>query len=107
MEDARKAVALDALMVKGYVRIAKCGIALGDLTTVEQALNKVKELDALNSTIATEVRTLEIMKQHENDSNVAYEKKDFRKVVFCMDRILDHAPTCSRYKVKLKITILL
>lgn len=100
LEDARRAVALDDGMIKGYIRIAKCGIALGDLMAAEQAVNKMKELDALNSAISAEQRTIEIMKQHEHDANVAYDKQDFRKVVYCMDRVLDHAPTCARYKVR-------
>lgn len=100
LEDARKAVTLDTQMVKAYVRIAKCGIALGDLTTAEQALNKIKELDTSNTLTANEVRSLELMKQYENDANNAYDKKDFRKVVYCMDRVLDQAPSCARYKVR-------
>lgn len=44
LEDVRKAVQLDPTFVRGYIRMAKCGIAMGDLTTAEYALKKVQEL---------------------------------------------------------------
>lgn len=87
------------IFILGYVRIAKCGIALGDLTIADQAIKKVKELDVDNSTIDNEVRSLEALKQFEREATVAFEKKDYRKVVYCMDRCLQHAPTCVRYKI--------
>lgn len=97
--DARQAVALDPSMVKGYIRIAKCGIALGDLTIADQAINKVKQLEVDNKTIETEIRSLEFLKQYEREAQIAYDKTDYRKVVFCMDRCLTQSPTCVRYKL--------
>lgn len=44
LEDIRKSVQLDPNFVKGYTRMAKCGIALGDLTTAEYAIKKVQSL---------------------------------------------------------------
>lgn len=99
LEDARRAVSLEPTMVKGYVRIAKCGIALGDVTISEQAIKKVKELDIDNKTIDMEIRSLEVLKQFEKEATVAFDKKDYRKVVYCMDRCLTQAPTCTRYKL--------
>lgn len=99
LADARQAVGLDPNMVKGYLRIAKCGIALGDLTIADQAIKKVKELELDNKTIENEVRSLEALKQFEREAHVAFEKKDYRKVVYCMDRCLAHSATCVRYKL--------
>lgn len=42
---------------------------------------------------------MEILKQYESEATKAYEKKDFRKIVYCMDRCLDQSPTCTRYKI--------
>lgn len=99
LEDARRAVNLEPTMVKGYVRIAKCGIALGDLTIANQAICKVKELDIDNKTIEPEIRSIDVIKRFEKESQVAFDKKDYRKVVYCMDRCLEQAPTCVRYKL--------
>ncbi|CAH1955868.1 unnamed protein product [Acanthoscelides obtectus] len=100
LKNARKSVQLDPDFIKGYIRIAKCGIALGDLVTANAAIEKIKELQQNDqSVIASEVRSLEKLKQFENEYLKAYEKGDFRKVVYCMDRCLDEAPTCNRYKL--------
>lgn len=52
-----------------------------------------------NSTIEQEVRSLELLKQFEREATIAFDKKDYRKVVYCMDRCLAHSPTCIRYKL--------
>lgn len=101
LEDARKAVQLDPTFVKGYVRCLKCAIALGDLTTAENAVKKIKELNMdANANINAELQSMQILKQYEAEAQRAYDKKDFRKVVYCMDRCLDQAPTCARYKIQ-------
>lgn len=101
LEDARKAVTLDPAFVKGYIRCLKCAIALGDLTTAESAIRRIRELNMESSAnMNAELQSVEILKQYETEAQKAYEKKDFRKVVYCMDRCLDQAPTCARYKIQ-------
>lgn len=101
LEDARKAVQLDPTFVKGYVRCLKCAIALGDLTTAENAVKKIKELNMdANANMNAELQSMQILKQYEAEAQTAYDKQDFRKVVYCMDRCLDQAPTCARYKIQ-------
>ncbi|CAH1099268.1 unnamed protein product [Psylliodes chrysocephalus] len=99
LEDIRKSVQLDPNFVKGYTRMAKCGIALGDLTTAEYAIKKVQSLQPDGQAITSELKSFEKIKQYEAEAVKSYEKGDFRKVVFCMDRCLDEAPTCNRYKI--------
>lgn len=98
LEDARKSVQLDDNFIKGYQRILKCSIALGDLMTAEQSLKKIIELDTTGSFAVHEKKALCVLKQYEGEAMKAYEKKDYRKVVYCMDRCLDQASTCARYK---------
>lgn len=101
LDDARKAIQLDPTFVKGYVRCLKCAIALGDLTTAENAIKRIRELNMENNAnINAELQSLEILKQYEIEAQKAYEKNEFRKVVYCMDRCLDHAPTCARYQIQ-------
>ncbi|CAH1183620.1 unnamed protein product [Phaedon cochleariae] len=99
LEDVRKSVQLDPNFVRGYIRMIKCGIAMGDLMTAEYAIKKVQELQTDSSGIASEVKTVEKLKHNETEASKAYDKRDFRKVVYCMDRCLDEAPTCHRYKL--------
>ncbi|KAK4880754.1 hypothetical protein RN001_008900 [Aquatica leii] len=100
LSDARKAVQLDSSFIKGYQRVVKCGIALGDIMTAEQAIAKIIELDPTNASLNNDQKAIEIIKQYEHEAVKAYDKKDFRKVIYCMDRCLDQAPTCNRYKIK-------
>lgn len=100
LEDARKSVNLDPMYVKGYIRILKCSIALGDVMTAEQAIKNIKQKEPNNNTIGNEMKSVDVLKRYEGEAGKAYEKSDFRKVVFCMDRCLEQAPTCARYKVQ-------
>lgn len=98
LEDARKCIQIDPSFSKGYVRILKCAIALGDLTTSDNAIKQIGQLDK-NASINNEIQSVEKMRQFETEAAKAIDKKDFRKVVYCMDRCLDEAPTCTRYKI--------
>lgn len=98
LEDARRSINIDPVFSKGYVRLLKCAIALGDLTTAESSIKQINQLDK-NANINTEISSYEKLKQFEGEAAKALEKKDFRKVVYCMDRCLDEAPTCTRYKM--------
>lgn len=101
LEDAKRAVHLDPTFVKGYVRCLKCAIALGDITTAENAVRQIRELNMESSAnMNAELQSLEILKQYESEAQKAYDKRDYRKVVYCMDRCLDQAPTCARYKIQ-------
>ncbi|XP_022903047.2 dnaJ homolog subfamily C member 7 isoform X1 [Onthophagus taurus] len=99
LEDARKSVQLDSAFVKGYIRILKCGIALGDVMTADQAVKHIKIMEPdNNATIKNELASLETLKKFEADALKAYNKQDFRTVVYCMDRCLSQAPNCCKYK---------
>lgn len=74
LEDVRKAVQLDPLFVRGYVRMAKCAISLGDLMTAEYALKKAKELQPGGNVASNEEKSFEKVKQYENEAKKAYDK---------------------------------
>ncbi|XP_014259984.1 dnaJ homolog subfamily C member 7 isoform X2 [Cimex lectularius] len=99
LSDAHQAVALDPKFVKAWIRIAKCNLAIGDTAATENAIAKVKELDEKNTSLAVDVKNLEMFKLYSNDAHKAYNSKDFRKVVFCLDRALEIGVACTRFKV--------
>lgn len=76
----------------------KCGIALGDLVTAENAAAQAEQIQI--GAVANELKSIAKLKQYEGEAIKAYDDKDFRKVVYCMDRCLDEAPNCERYKLK-------
>ncbi|XP_026757407.1 dnaJ homolog subfamily C member 7 [Galleria mellonella] len=98
LDDAQKAVSLDSTFTKGYIRIAKCCIALGDMSGGEQAVNRAKELGGADCA-TSERRALESLRRLHEDAQRAMEACDYRRVVFCMDRCLDYSPSCTKAKL--------
>nr|CAD7587375.1 unnamed protein product [Timema genevievae] len=98
LEDARKSVALDNTFVKGYIRIVKCSLALGDIITAENAIAKVQELEPNNISLAPEISKIAVAKRFMEEGDKAYNKQDYRKVVFCMDRALEQV-SCVKFKL--------
>lgn len=88
LEDSQKSIVIDPGFIKGYIRIAKCYIAFGDLSAAKVTLNKVKELDPRNDVAEAELRNIDSIQKFIEDADKAYEKKDYRKVVYCMDRVM-------------------
>ncbi|XP_041976912.1 dnaJ homolog subfamily C member 7 [Aricia agestis] len=98
LDDALKAVALDPTFTKGYIRMAKCYLALGDLSGVEQAVKHASELGGADCA-ANEKRALESLKKLHEDAQKALETADYRRVVFCMDRCLEYSPSSTKDKL--------
>ena len=71
-------------VLQGYIQIAKCSVALGDLSAVDSAISVVKELSPNNAAIIPEVQKLEVIRRFDEEANKAYQKQDYRKVIiFC------------------------
>lgn len=98
LDDAQKAVAIDPTFTKGYIRIAKCCIALGDISGGEQAVRKAAELGGAE-VAASERRALESLQRLHEDAQRAMAAADYRRAVFCMDRCLDYSPASSKAKL--------
>ncbi|XP_077997946.1 dnaJ homolog subfamily C member 7-like [Glandiceps talaboti] len=100
LEDARQAVLLDESFVKGHLREAKCNLALGDAEPAIRSLQHVLVMDPGNKAAPTEIQAAKAVIRYQEIANVDFAKGDYRKVVFCMDRALDHSPACSKFKTK-------
>ncbi|CAH0726604.1 unnamed protein product, partial [Brenthis ino] len=98
LEDALKAVALDSTFTKGYIRMAKCYIALDDLSGADQAIRRASELGGTDCA-SNERKALESLRRLHEDAQRAMEAGDFRRVVFCMDRCLEYSPSSSKAKL--------
>ncbi|XP_050362123.1 dnaJ homolog subfamily C member 7 [Nymphalis io] len=98
LEDAQKAVALDNTFTKGYIRMAKCCIALGDLSGAEQAVRRASELGGPDCA-SNERRAIKSLQRLHDDAQRAMEAGDYRRVVFCMDRCLEYSPSSSKAKL--------
>jgi DnaJ family protein C protein 7 len=69
------------------------------LSITDNAVFTVKEFSPKNSDILPEVHKLEFVRGFDEEGNKAYQKEDYRKVVLCMNRILEQV-SCIRYKLK-------
>ncbi|KAL3854349.1 hypothetical protein ACJMK2_013622 [Sinanodonta woodiana] len=100
LEDARQAIRLDGQFVKGYLREGKCYTALGDPDAAVRSYNKVLELEPENENALQELRVAEQVKQYHEMAEEDVKKGDYRRALFYMDRCLDTAKTCVKFRVK-------
>lgn len=101
LEDAMQATKVDQCFAKGYLRVAKCYIALGNPTAALLSLQKAKELDpSFDKTIMAEVQLANRLTNFQNESQQGFTDKDYRKVEYCMRRALEISPSCTPYKLK-------
>jgi len=101
MDDAKTAVSLDSNYVKGFVRIAKCCIALGEVQSAKQAVKQGLEKDKPGSTaFQAELQNIEFLEKQQTEIDTAFESSEYRKALFHLDQSLNIALASKRLKVK-------
>ncbi|KFP43656.1 DnaJ subfamily C member 7, partial [Chlamydotis macqueenii] len=95
--DAQQSVRLDDTFVR--VRGKLCTPYLGTAMAASRCFQRVLELDHKNTQAQQELKNASTVLEYEKIAEVDFEKRDFRKVVFCMDRALEFAPACHRFKI--------
>ncbi|XP_024288930.1 dnaJ homolog subfamily C member 7 isoform X1 [Oncorhynchus tshawytscha] len=99
LEDSQQAVRLDDTFMKGHLREGKCHLSLGNAMAASRCFHRVLELEPDNSQAQQEVKNADSVLEYEKMAEIGFEKHDFRMVVFCMDRALESASACHRFKV--------
>uniref|UniRef100_A0AAX7U843 J domain-containing protein n=1 Tax=Astatotilapia calliptera TaxID=8154 RepID=A0AAX7U843_ASTCA len=99
LEDCQQAVRLDNTFIKGHLREGKCHLLLGNAMAASRCFQRVLELESDNSQAQQEVKNAESILEYERMAEIGFEKRDFRMVVFCMDRALDSASACHKFKI--------
>jgi len=100
LDDAKTAVNLDSNFVKGYVRIAKCCVALGEIPSAKQAIERGKSLEPNSTAFDTETQNCQFMGKQQEEIDSAFETRDYRKALFHLDQFLNAACASKRHKVK-------
>lgn len=95
LEDAKTSVQLDVSFTKGYIRVAKCCIATGDIASARQALETAARLEPNNSGVTQESNSLGLLQKYQTDAQAAFSIGDYRKALYFLDRALEVA-TASR-----------
>jgi hypothetical protein len=78
---------------QGLVRIAKCSIALGDVAAAENALTRAAEIEPGNTTLNSDMASVQSVRHHLEESRKAEEKGDYRKV--CTVSIIHFKYSCD------------
>uniref|UniRef100_A0AC11EJ48 DnaJ heat shock protein family (Hsp40) member C7 n=1 Tax=Ovis aries TaxID=9940 RepID=A0AC11EJ48_SHEEP len=97
--DAQQSVRLDDSFVRGHLREGKCHLSLGNAMAACRSFQRALELDHKNAQAQQEFKNANAVIEYEKIAETDFEKRDFRKVVFCMDRALEYAPACHRFKI--------
>ncbi|XP_036612997.1 dnaJ homolog subfamily C member 7 [Trichosurus vulpecula] len=97
--DAQQSVRLDDSFVRGHLREGKCHLSLGNAMAACRCFQKALELDHRNTQAQQEFKNATAVLEYEKIAEMDFEKRDYRKVVFCMDRALEFAPACHRFKI--------
>ena len=95
LEDARTATGLDPGFSKGWSRMARCCVMLGDTVSARQALTK---LSALGDDNTGEQKNIEQVEKMVGDSKQACSAGDYRKALWCLDQALQ----ISNYSTTIK-----
>ena len=80
LTDAKCSVELDSNFVKGYIRVSKCCVALGDAISAQQAIDKALQIEPNNAAALQEKSSVKQLVTYLADYNQAYQAKDYRKV---------------------------
>ncbi|XP_023664980.1 dnaJ homolog subfamily C member 7-like [Paramormyrops kingsleyae] len=99
LEDSQQAVRLDDCFMKGHLREGKCHLSLGNAVAARRCFQKVLELEPDNRQAQQEHKNANTVLEYEKMAECDFEKRDFRKVVYCMDRALEFASACQRFKI--------
>ncbi|TKS92218.1 DnaJ -like protein subfamily C member 7 [Collichthys lucidus] len=83
----------------GHLREGKCHLSLGNAMAASRCFQKVLELEPDNSQAQQELKNAGSILEYEKMAEIGFEKRDFRMVVFCMDRALESATACHRFKI--------
>ena len=131
LEDARTSVQFDPNFVKGYVRVAKCCVALGELHAARQVkffkINTHKNHEnindiffslskAINTAISInkdesvkfdlERTSLDFLDKHDSNLRLAFDQRDYRKALYHIDQALKIASASRKLKLSRYLSFL-
>ncbi|XP_055540830.1 dnaJ homolog subfamily C member 7 isoform X2 [Wyeomyia smithii] len=99
LRDAKMAVTLDDKFEKGYMRIAKCCLLMGDLVGTEQAIKKFLEIDPVSQSLKHELLGLKQLRDINEKAASCYDKQDYRTCLYHCDNAIKIAPASIHYKL--------
>ncbi|MCL4123340.1 UNVERIFIED_CONTAM: hypothetical protein GTU68_002895, partial [Idotea baltica] len=83
----------------GYIRVAKCNIALGDANAALSVLRQANELEPTSKLVRDEVANANALIRCGEEVEKATFKRDFRTAIYHLDRALELATGCRLLKI--------
>lgn len=96
LEDAKTAISLDSNFIKGWNRVARCSVLLGDILAAKRA---VSHLLGLGEDTSLEGNNIESLEKLQVQTMQAIHEKDYRKAVWSIDKALEIATHCINLKI--------
>lgn len=78
LKDSRDAIQIDDKFAKGYDRVIKCCLSLGDIVGAEQAIKRLSEMGSNNDICNRYEEQCKQLRNFGERISQSYEKKDFR-----------------------------
>lgn len=98
-KDSRRAVQIDNTFEKGYLRLAKCCIALGKVESAEQAIKRIFELNAKSTIADAEIQSCSQLRIHQDTARSSYQTQDYRTAINHADSAVKIAPAGLKFKL--------
>ena len=96
LRDAESATNLEPKLTKGWRRIARCYVKLGDTISARQALEK---LNSLGEDDISEKKNIEKIESMKKESMLAKHCNDYKKSVYFINKALDIATSSASLKI--------
>lgn len=100
LNDAKTAIKIDDKFEKGYIRMAKCSLMLGDVVGTEQAIRNCLNLNsASNAALRDEIANLKQLRDFNEKAAACYDKADYRTCLYHCDNAIKIAPGSIQNKL--------
>lgn len=103
LKDSKLAIQLDQTFEKGYLRIARCNLFMGNITEAEQTITKFLELYPNSKALESEQQNCKYLREIEKLSKISYAKKDYLTCLSHMDDGLKVLPEFPREFLRFKL----
>nr|XP_018911332.1 PREDICTED: uncharacterized protein LOC109040028 isoform X1 [Bemisia tabaci] len=95
--DASSSILIDPAYIKGHVRLLKCYIALGEVSSATETLQKIQSMESVSNSVQNEVEILNTLKSKTRDVLKAMESKNYAAAIPLINTALSIAPASSNF----------
>lgn len=100
LQDAKKAVELDAGYLKGYMRIVTCCMASGDLQYAQKTLLTARGIFTESTEVRVKLALVTSVQQNEALFKTKMEQKKYKEALEYIDICIAESPKCLNYTLR-------